>query len=56
MPDKRDGLSVLEKAVKYGSNVQNAGNQQQNSLFGGACGGADVTEPTVIAGRRMEPA
>lgn len=46
-PDKRDGLTALEKAVKYGNNLQAAGVTQQNSLFGAATGGADVTEPTV---------
>jgi DNA polymerase-3 subunit alpha len=50
MPDKRDGMSVLEKAIKYGNNIQNAGNSQQNSLFGGTGGGADLTEPTISAG------
>ena len=47
MPDKKDGLSLLEKAVKYGNNLQNSSTMQQNSLFGGDGGGADVTEPTV---------
>ncbi len=47
MPDKKDGLSLLEKAVKYGSSLQNSSTMQQNSLFGGESGGADVTEPTV---------
>ena len=47
MPDKKDGLSLLEKAVKYGSQLQNSSSMQQNSLFGGESGGADVTEPTV---------
>jgi len=47
MPDKKDGMSLLEKAVKYGSSLQNSSSMQQNSLFGGASGGADVTEPTV---------
>jgi DNA polymerase-3 subunit alpha len=37
----------LEKAVKYGSSLQNSSSTQQNSLFGEQSGGADVTEPTV---------
>ncbi|MDB5282183.1 MAG: polymerase subunit alpha, partial [Bacteroidota bacterium] len=49
MPDKKDGLTILEKAVKYGNNLQNSQTMQQNSLFGGAGGGADLTEPTVFA-------
>ena len=47
MPDKKDGLSLLEKAVKYGNSLQSSSTMQQNSLFGGDGGGADVTEPTV---------
>ncbi len=46
MPDKKDGMTVLEKAVRYGSNIQGSAGTQQNSLFGDAGGGADLTEPT----------
>lgn len=46
MPDKRDGMTILEKAVRYGSNVQGSANTQQNSLFGESSGGVDLTEPT----------
>ena len=46
MPDKKDGLTVLEKAVRYGSNVQNTSASQQNSLFGEMQGGVDLREPT----------
>ena len=47
LPDKKDGLSVLEKAVKYASSLQNSSTMQQNSLFGGDTGSADVSEPTI---------
>ncbi len=46
MPDKKDGLSVLDKAARYGSNVQNTSASQQNSLFGEMQGGVDLREPT----------
>src|ERR1019366_265869 len=49
MPDKKDGLNILEKAVRYGNNIQNSQTMHQNSLFGGAGGGADFTEPAVFA-------
>ncbi|HWB62969.1 MAG TPA: DNA polymerase III subunit alpha, partial [Chitinophagales bacterium] len=47
MPDKKDGLSVLEKAVKYGSYLQNSQSLQQSSLFGGGDSGTEISEPTV---------
>ncbi len=47
LPDKKDGLNILEKASKYASGLQNSQTMQQNSLFGGDTGVADVTEPTV---------
>lgn len=50
MPDKRDGLTVLEKATRYASSLQNAAGSQQSSLFGGVGGGADMTEPTISPG------
>ena len=46
LPDKKDGLSLLEKAVRYGSNVQNTSASQQNSLFGEMQGGVDLREPS----------
>ncbi len=46
LPDRKDGFSVLEKAVRYGSNVQNASGSQQNSLFGETTGGVDLREPS----------
>ena len=46
MPDKRDGQSVLEKAVKYGANIQGNAGSTQNSLFGEVQGGNDLSEPT----------
>ena len=49
MPDKKDGLNVLEKAVKYGNNLQNSQITQQSSLFGGAGGGGEIAEPPVFA-------
>ncbi|HLP50102.1 MAG TPA: DNA polymerase III subunit alpha, partial [Chitinophagales bacterium] len=48
MPDKKDGMNLLEKAVRYGSNVQGSAGSQQNSLFGGMQGGVDLTEPTAF--------
>ena len=47
LPDKKDGLNILEKASKYASSLQNSQTMQQNSLFGGETGSADVSEPTV---------
>jgi len=47
LPDKKDGLNILEKASKYAAGLQNSQTMQQNSLFGGDTGVADVTEPTV---------
>jgi DNA polymerase-3 subunit alpha len=49
-PDKRDGLTVIEKAVKYGSTLQ--ANKQSNaiSLFGGGSNGdMDIPEPPIGA-------
>ncbi len=46
LPDKKDGLSVLDKATRYGSNVQNTSASQQNSLFGEMQGGVDLREPS----------
>ncbi len=46
LPDKKDGLNLIEKAVKYGSNVQGSGATQQNSLFGEIGGGVNLSEPT----------
>lgn len=46
LPDKKDGLSLLEKAMRYGSNIQNSAASQQNSLFGEMTGGVDMSEPT----------
>lgn len=46
LPDKKDGLSLLDKATRYGSNIQSSGASQQSSLFGEMQGGADLTEPT----------
>jgi len=46
LPDKKDGLSLLDKAARYGSNVQGSGASQQNSLFGEMQGGVDLREPT----------
>ncbi len=48
MPDKKDGLSLLEKAVRYGSNVQGSAGSQQNSLFGEMQGGVDLSEPSAF--------
>lgn len=47
-PDKKDGLTVIDKATKYGSTLQNAQNSNQNSLFG-AVGdtNSDIPEPPV---------
>jgi DNA polymerase-3 subunit alpha len=47
VPDKKDGLTLIEKVIKYGSNLQNSSSMQQNSLFGSSGGSMDVTEPTV---------
>jgi DNA polymerase-3 subunit alpha len=46
LPDKKDGMNLIEKAVRYGSNVQGSAGSQQNSLFGEMQGGVDLTEPT----------
>jgi DNA polymerase-3 subunit alpha len=46
LPDKKDGMTLLEKAVKFGSNMQNAASSQQNSLFGDMEVGVDMSEPT----------
>jgi DNA polymerase-3 subunit alpha len=47
-PDKKDGLNVIDKATKYGSVIQSAHNQNQNSLFGPAGqSDADIPEPPV---------
>jgi DNA polymerase-3 subunit alpha len=46
LPDKKDGLSLLDKAARYGSNIQGSGASQQNSLFGETQGGVNLTEPT----------
>ena len=49
LPDKKDGMNLLEKAVRYGSSLQNAAGAQQNSLFGEVAGGGmDVHEPTAF--------
>ena len=49
LPDKKDGMNLLEKAVRYGSSLQNAAGAQQNSLFGEVAGGVmDVHEPTAF--------
>lgn len=46
--DKRDGLTVLEKAVKYGAQIQNAHNSNAISLFGNAGEGeVDISEPPI---------
>lgn len=49
LPDKKDGMNLVEKAVRYGGNIQNSVNTQQNSLFGEMTGGNDLTEPTSFA-------
>jgi DNA polymerase-3 subunit alpha len=41
-------LSLLEKAVRYGSNVQGSAGSQQNSLFGEMQGGVDLSEPSAF--------
>ncbi len=46
LPDKKDGMNLIEKAVRYGANVQGSAGSQQNSLFGEMQGGVDLTEPT----------
>ncbi len=46
LPDKKDGLNLLEKAVRYGGNVQGSAASQQNSLFGEMTGGVDLREPS----------
>ncbi|MCW5907727.1 MAG: DNA polymerase III subunit alpha [Chitinophagales bacterium] len=47
-PDKKDGLTVLEKAVKYGSVVQAAHTNNSISLFGAAGESeADIPEPPI---------
>lgn len=47
-PDKKDGLTVIEKAVKYGSVIQAAHNNNQHSLFGVAGKGeVDIAEPPI---------
>jgi DNA polymerase-3 subunit alpha len=46
LPDKKDGMNMIEKAVRYGANVQGSAGSQQNSLFGEMQGGVDLTEPT----------
>jgi DNA polymerase-3 subunit alpha len=47
-PDKKDGLTVIDKATKYGASLQNAQNSNQNSLFGGMDqGSSDIMEPPV---------
>ncbi len=46
LPDKKDGLSLIEKAVRYGNNVQNSSASNQSSLFGEMQGGIDLREPT----------
>ncbi len=47
LPDKKDGLNILEKASKYAAGLANSQTMQQNSLFGGDTGSADISEPTV---------
>ncbi len=49
-PDKRDGLTVIEKAVKYGSMLQASQQSNSISLFGGGGGNdMDVPEPPIGA-------
>jgi DNA polymerase-3 subunit alpha len=46
LPDRKDNSSLLDKAVRYGNNAQNATATQQSSLFGETLGGVDMREPT----------
>lgn len=49
-PDKRDGLTLIDKATKYGSVIQSAHHMNQNSLFGEAGNSeVDINEPPVTA-------
>ncbi|MBL0308685.1 MAG: DNA polymerase III subunit alpha [Bacteroidetes bacterium] len=47
-PDIKDKMSLIEKALKYGSSVQTNTGAQQNSLFGDAGGGFDIAEPISV--------
>ncbi|MBK7149311.1 MAG: DNA polymerase III subunit alpha [Bacteroidetes bacterium] len=47
-PDKKDGLTLIDKATKYGSVMQSSSHMNQNSLFGSSDGGgAEISEPAV---------
>jgi len=48
-PDKRDGLTAIEKAAKFGSVSQLSQNSNQHSLFGEQAGGGglDLNEPQI---------
>lgn len=47
-PDKKDGLTVIEKATKYGSVIQAAHQNNTVSLFGAAGqSSADIPEPPI---------
>lgn len=44
-PDIKDGLNLIEKAMKYGNMVHSSMGSSQNSLFGELPGGNDIPEP-----------
>ncbi len=46
-PDKKDGLTVLEKALKYGSTLQSSKQINAISLFGEVEGSSDIMEPPI---------
>ncbi len=46
-PDKKDGLTALEKALKYGSTLQSSKQSNTISLFGEMENGSDIMEPPI---------